>query len=113
MNETLLLVLASILILFLVLAVLFIFRGRAELTLEEHTLILKYPLSTKRINLRQELESWKIQKANYLRLGIFYTILIHLKNGKHVMLSSRFNQSNYNLLYKHLSLNFPDRRIEE
>lgn len=113
MSETLLLVLASILVLFLIFIFLFIFRGKTEITFEGQEVILKYPLSTKRIHLAEELETWKIQRTYYLRLGVFYTIIMRLKNGKHLMVSSRFNQENYNQLLSHLTTHYKQRRLED
>lgn len=113
MSETLLLILASIFVLFLIFVFLFIFRGKTEINFEGQEIILKYPLSTKRINLDEELEKWKIQRTYYLRLGVFYTIIMRLKRGKHFMVSSRFNQENYNQLLNHLTTHYRQRRAED
>ncbi|WP_017729883.1 hypothetical protein [Nafulsella turpanensis] len=113
MNDTLLLVLASVFLLFLLFILLFIFKGRTEINLKGEDAVLKYPLSTKRINLPTELESWKVQRTYYLRLGVFYTIIMRLKRGKQLMVSSRFNQSNYNQLYSHLNSHFRERRTKD
>lgn len=113
MSSTLTLVLASIILLFLLLPLMFFLRRRVELSLEGDVLILKYPLNTRRIDLDKELENWKVQQAYYMRWGVFYSISMLFKNGKRVAVSSLFNQSNYDLLYNLLNSKFKNRRKPE
>lgn len=109
MDSTLILVLTSIILLFLLLPLLFFLRRRVELSLEGDTLVLHYPFNTRRIDLDKELENWKVQQAYYMRWGVFYSISMQLKDGKQVAVSSLFNQSNYDLLHNLLYTKFKDR----
>lgn len=111
MNDTLTVVIASIVVLFLLLPFLYIFRRRVDLELEGDVLIINHPLSTKRIDLNKELKSWKIQQAYYIRMGAFYAINMQFKNGKRLAVSSVMNQENYRLLLNHLNSHFKDKRI--
>lgn len=113
MSNTLIVVIASIVVLFLLLPFLFLFRRRVDLELEGDVLILNYPLTTKKIDLNKELKSWELQRAAYFRLGAFYAITMRFKNEKRVMVSSLLNQENYNLLFRHLNSRFKDRRKPE
>lgn len=110
MSNTLILVVASILLLLLLFPLFFFVRRRVELSLEGDELILDYPFTSKRIDLEKELESWRVQQAYYLRWGLFYSIDMQLKNGKHIAVSSMLNQANYDLLHKHLRNRYSDRR---
>lgn len=110
MSSTLTLVVVSIVLLSLLLLLLYFFRRRVALSLKEDTLILEYPFKTRRIDLEKELKSWEVQKAYYIRWGIFYSINMLFKNGKRVVINSLLNQSSYNLLYDHLNSRFKDRR---
>lgn len=113
MNTTLILVVASILLLSLLLPFFFFVRRRVELSLDGDDLILEYPVSSRRISLDKELESWRVQKAFYIRWGTFYSINMQLNNGKHVTVTSMLNQDNYNLLFKHLRNYYSERRTAD
>lgn len=113
MNTTLIVVITCVILLLLVLPLLFFVRRRVDLSLENDILIMKYPLSTKRIDLDKELRSWKVQQAYYLRWGTFYSVNMLFKNGKQRNVSSLFNQSNYALLYGFLDSRFKNRRKPE
>ena len=113
MNSTLLLILASIAILFILFMVLYIVWERAQVSLEDHILVLKYPLSQKRIDLDKELKSWKVQEAYYLRLGMIYSINMLFRDGKRVQVSSRLNQESYDRLYEYLDNHYSNRRTED
>ena len=110
MNSTLILLLTTIVLLILIFPLLFFLRRRVELKIEEETLLLQYPLSTKRVDLLHELESWSVEKAYYIRWGIFHSLSLKFKNGKKLAVSSLMNQGNYDLLYNHLADRFPERR---
>ena len=110
MDSNLIMILASIFLLFLIFPFLFFVRRRAELRLEENILILEYPISTKKIELENELESWGVEKSYYIRWGVFYSVTLLLKSGKRVVVNSLLNLKNYDLLYEHLSSHFPERR---
>lgn len=113
MSSTLILVLASIILLFLFLPLIFFLRRRVELSLEGDVLILKYPFTTRRIDLDKELENWNVQQAYYMRWGVFYSISMLFKNGKRIAVSSLFNQNNYDLLFHLLDSRFKNRRMPE
>lgn len=110
MNTTLLIVITCIILLLLVVPLLFFVRRRVDLNMEDDVLVMKYPLSTKKINLESELQSWEIQKAYYLWWGEFQAVHMRFKNGKQRNISSIFNQSNYKLLYQHLEDRFKSRK---
>lgn len=110
MSNTLILVIASILLLLLLFPLFYFVRRRVDLRLDGDELILDYPFTSRRINLEKELDSWQMQQAYYLRWGLFYSIDMKLKNGKHIAVSSMLNQENYDLLQKYLRKRFSDRR---
>ena len=113
MNNTTILVLASAAILFLIFIVLFIVWERVQVELEGHTLILKYPLSNKKIDLDKELVSWKVQEAYYIRLGMIYSINMLFRDGKRVQVNSRLNQENFDRLYEHLETHYVGRKAKD
>lgn len=110
MNSTLIVVVITILLFFLLLPLLFFFRRRVDLDLEGDTLIIKYPLSDKKINLQEELKSWEVQQAYYIRWGVFYSINMQFNNGKQLAVSSLLNQPNFDLLFAHLNSRFKERK---
>lgn len=110
MDSTLIVVLASIVIFFLLFIILFLFRERIEVQLEDDSLLLRYPFKKRKIQLNKELISWKVQEAYYLRLGMVYSINMLLSDGRRIALSSRFNHDNYEKLYNHLSSHYPRKR---
>jgi hypothetical protein len=110
MSSTLILVVTTIIILFLLLPFLFLFRRRVDLGLEGDVLVLKYPLTDRKVDLQEELESWEVQRAFYIRWGVFYSINMHFKGRKSITVSSLFNQSNYSLLFSHLNERFKAKR---
>ena len=109
MSSTLTLVLASIIILFVIFIFVYTVGERAEVVPEEDLVIMKKPFKERKIQLDRELVSWKIQQAHYLRWGYVYSINMLLKNGKRIAIGSRFNQSNFELLYDHLSSRYKNR----
>jgi hypothetical protein len=114
MSSTLLVIIVSIILLFIVVIALFVFRTSVEVALEnKDILVLKYPLTTKRIDLEQELKNWKVQKAHYIRWGIVYSVNMLFRDGKRVNVNSRFSQHNYELLHNHLSSRFPNREVAD
>lgn len=110
MSSTLTLVLTSIILLLLLLPLMFFLRRNVALSVEDDILILKYPFTTRSIDLDKELESWKVQQAYYMRWGVFYSISMLFKNGKRIAVSSLFNQNNYDLLYNLLDSRFKNRK---
>jgi hypothetical protein len=78
--------------------------------MEDDVLVMKYPLSTKKINLESELQSWEVQKAYYLWWGEFHAVHMLFKDGKQRNISSIFNQSNYDLLHQFLDDRFKGRK---
>ncbi len=110
MSSTLILVISTIVILLLLLPLLFFFRRRVDLGLEGDVLILKYPLTDKKIDLQQDLESWEVQRAFYIRWGEFHSINLRFKNRKSLAISSLLNQDNYDLLFTHLNERFKEKR---
>lgn len=113
MNSTILLILATIVILFLFLLLMYWLRRSASLSLEGDTLVIKHLFGSQRIDLSQELENWKVQKAYYLRWGEFYSINMLFKSGHRRAVGSSFNQDNYKLLYHHLSTHFGQKQVPD
>nr|WKN37567.1 hypothetical protein K4G66_02435 [Tunicatimonas sp. TK19036] len=113
MSTTVSLVLATIVLLLLLFAIVFFLRQRVAFSIEDDTLVVKSPLSTKRINLEKELESWKVQQAYYLRWGRVYSINMLFAQGNRIAVSSLFNQENYNSLYHHLKSRFKSKEVPD
>lgn len=113
MDTTLTLFLTCIVLLLLVAPLLFFVRRRVDISLEDHVLVLKYPLRTRRIDLDKELEHWKVQEAYYLRWGVFYSVNMMFKDGKQRNVSSLFNQANYATLYDFLNKRYLSRKKPE
>lgn len=110
MENTLIVVIVSIVLLLLVFPLLFFFRRSTDVVLEEDTLILRYPLSKEEIKLNQELKSWNLQEAYFIRLGKIYSINMELKNGKWKSVSSRFNSESFKSIYQYLDSNYNKKR---
>ncbi len=113
MDSTLMAVIASIIIFLVLFFMLFLSRERVEVQVDEDCLLLRYPFKKRKIDLQQELVSWKVQEAFLLRLGMVYSINMLFRNGKRVGLSSRFNQENYDKLYAHLDTHYDTIREYE
>lgn len=113
MDTTLTVALLSIALFFLLFILLFLFRERVEVQVENDCLLLRYPFKKRKISLDKELVSWKVQEAYYLRLGMIHAINMLLKNGKRIAINSRLNQENYDRLYDYLSSNYKNRREYE
>lgn len=111
MNTTLSLVLISAALLFLIFLFVYFFGERMNVVPEEDLLIVKKITKEKKISLKQELESWKLQEAYYLRWGRVYAINMLFKDGRRKAMSSRFNQSNFDLLYQHLNKHYKNREV--
>lgn len=111
MDISLTLIIASIVLLFLLFLVLFIFRERVEIQVADDMLLLNYPFRKKKVRLEKELVSWELQQAYYLRLGNIYAINMQLESGKQLSVSSRLNQENYERLYQHLQQHYPEKRV--
>ncbi|EMR01098.1 hypothetical protein [Cesiribacter andamanensis] len=110
MNSTLLLVLVSILLLFLLVLGLMLFRERVELQLDQDKILLRYPFSKRLQHLEQDLSSWKIQQAHYLRWGVVYSINMLFSDGRRAAVNSRINPENFESLYKYLNSQYASRR---
>lgn len=110
MNDLSILILTSIVLLFIIFPLLFFLRKRVELKIEKDKLILEYPLSTKEIDMKKELESWSVERYYYIRWGVFHSITMIFKNGKRLAVNSLMNQENYDLLYDYLASRFQERK---
>lgn len=111
MSSTLTLILITAALLFLIFLFVYFFRERAEVLPEKDLLILKQPFKEKKLRLDQELQSWKLQEAYYLRWGRVYAINMLFKNGKRKAISSRFNLSNFERLHEHLNRHYKKREV--
>lgn len=110
MNETLIIVLVSIVLLTLMIPALLFFRKSTDIQLEEDVLTLRYPFSKESIRLSTDLKSWDLQEALFLRLGKVYAIQLDLNNGKIKSISSRFNAKNFQKVLQYLEANYSARR---
>lgn len=110
MNSTIVLVIISIVVLMLLLPLLFFLRRRVVTRLKDDILILEYPLSTRQIDLANDLQYWEVQETYYLRWGMIYSIRMVLKSGKSIVVSSMLNKNNYDQLSTYLHKKFLHKR---
>lgn len=110
MDNTLILVGITIVLLIIIAPALFFFRRSTDVRIEGDLLILRYPFSKKTIDLSKDLKRWNLQEAYYFRLGKIYAINMELKNGKRKTISSRFNWESFQELLQYLKLNYSEKR---
>jgi hypothetical protein len=110
MNYNFVVALLAIFLLMIIFPLLFFFRRRVEISIENNELILQYPLTTQIIDLEKDLKHWELQETYYIRWGAFQTITLTFNNGKTMNISSLFNQTNYNTLYNYLKKNAIGKR---
>lgn len=110
MNDILLLVLITIVLLALMIPALLFFRKNTDMQLDGDMLILRYPLSKETIRLSTDLKRWNLQEAYFLRLGKIYAIHLELENGKQKSISSRFNAEDFQKVLRYLNGNYSARR---
>jgi len=110
MENTLVLLVISILLLITIAPFLFFFRRSSDIRLEGDMMVIRYPFSKEEINLSQQLKSWQLQEAYFLRLGKTYAINLEFKNGKWKSVSSRFNGETFQEIFKHLDTNYREIR---
>lgn len=110
MDSMLILVIATIIILFILFLLVFAFREQITVQPTEDRLLLRHPFRKRYIALDKELVSWKLQEAQYIRWGKVYAINMLFRDGKRLAVGSRFNPDNYEKLYHHLSSNYASKR---
>lgn len=110
MENTLVVVVVTIVLLLLIFPLLFFFRRSTDVVLQDDILVLQYPLSKEEINLIQDLKSWNLQEAYFLRLGKVYSINMELNNGKWKSVSSRFNPESFQGIYRYLEAKHNNKR---
>lgn len=110
MENTLVVVFVSILLLLLAFPLLFFLRRGTDVVLKDDILVLQYPLSKEEIDLNKDLKSWNLQEAYFLRLGRIYSINIELNNGKWKSVSSRFNPETFQTIYRYLEAAHSNKR---
>ena len=110
MENALAILVVSILLLIIISPFLFFFRRSSDIRLDRDILIIRYPFSKKEIKLSEELKSWQLQEAYFLRLGKTYAVNLELKNGKWKSVSSRFNCETFQDIFKHLDINYRELR---
>lgn len=113
MSSTIIVVLLTIGLLFIVLLLIFFLRQGTSLRLEGDSLVVKSLFRTEHIDLSQELENWKVQKAHYLRWGEFYSINMLFKQGNRKAVGSLFNRESYSVLYHHLNSHFKNKQVAD
>ena len=89
---------------------LFITRHSTDVRLEGDLLILRYPFRKETIDLQQELKSWNLQEANYLRMGKIYAVNLELRDGKWKKVNSRFNAETFASILSHLNQSHADKQ---
>lgn len=110
MDNALVILVISILLLLIITPFLFFFKRSSDIRLEGDRLVIRYPFSKEEVNLSEELKSWQLQEAYFLRLGKTYAVNLELKNGKWKSISSRFNGDTFQEIFKHLDSKYRELR---
>ena len=110
MENALIIIVISIILLLIIAPLLFFFRRSSDVRLEGDRLIIRYPFTKEEVNLAQELQSWQLQEAYFLRLGKVYAVNLQLNNGKWKSVSSRFNADTFQDIFKYLDNNYKELR---
>ncbi len=110
MEITISVIIASIVLLLIVTPLLFFLRRSTDVRLENDLLVLRYPFRKEEIKLTDELKSWHLQEAYFLRWGKMYAINMELKSGKWRSVSSRFNPDSFKILLDYLDQGFGKMR---
>lgn len=110
MENALIVLVISILLLLTSIPFLFFFKRSSDIRLEGERLIIRYPFSKEEVNLNEDLKSWQLQEAYFIRLGKTYAVNIELKNGKWKSISSRLNADTFQEIFKHLDTNYRELR---
>ena len=113
MDSMLILIIATIIILFILFLLVFAFREQITVEPKEDRLLLRHPFKKRYITLEKELVSWKQQEAHYIRWGKVYAINMLFRDGKRLAVGSRFNPNNYEKLYQHLSSRYAHKKETE
>lgn len=113
MENTYIIVIATIVLLLIITPFLFFFRRSTDLTLNDHMLTMQFPFRKEEINLLNDIESWTLQEAYFLRLGKIYSINMKLKNGKWKSVSSRFNAESFKNILIYFEANLKDRKVTD
>jgi len=106
MDNALVILVISILLLIIITPFLFFFKRSSDIRLEGDRLIIRYPFSKEEVILSEELKSWQLQEAYFLRLGKTYAVNLELQNGKWKSISSRFNADTFQDIFKYLDSNY-------
>ena len=110
MENAVIILVISIILLIISIPFLFFFKRSSDIRLEGERLIIRYPFSKEEVNLKEELKSWQLQEAYFLRLGKTYAVNLELKNGKWKSVSSRFNADTFQEIFKYLDINYRELR---
>ncbi|KEO72335.1 hypothetical protein [Anditalea andensis] len=110
MENALVILVISILLLIISIPFLFFFRRSSDIRLENDHLVFRYPFSKKEITLNEELKSWQLQEAYFLRLGKTYALNLEMKNGKWKSVSSRFNGDTFQEIFQYLDTQYGQLR---
>lgn len=98
-------------VLFLIITPLLFFSKRStDVRLKGDVLVLRYPITKEEIKLSEELKSWNLQEARFLRLGKIYSINMELNSGKWRSVGSRFNAESFKDLFQYLENNYGEIR---
>jgi len=106
MDNALVILVIVILLLIIITPFLFFFRRSSDIRLEGDRLVIRYPFSKEEVILSEELKSWQLQEAYFLRLGKTYAVNLEMKNGKWKSISSRFNGDTFQDIFKYLDTNY-------
>lgn len=106
METAIAVIIASIVVLLIVTPLLFLFKRSSDIRMEGDLLVLRYPFTKEEIQLSEELKSWHLQEAHFLRFGKVYSLNMELNNGKWKSVSSRFNADSFKLIFHYFEKSY-------
>ena len=114
MNDTLLVIITSIILLLIVFLIAHFLRRNTAISLQENTLVLSksFKRQKEEINLQEELDQWSTQQLRLIFWrGTIHGISMKFKSGKQLNVTSRFNQEAYQRLAPLLESKFQHRKV--
>lgn len=112
MESALLVVLVTVILLIIIAPALFFIRRSTDVSLEEDTIVLRYPFSKEAIKISDDLKSWNLQEAYYYRMGKIYALNLELNNGRWKTIGSRYNPQSFEKVLSYLEANYSSQRTE-
>ncbi|MDR7127898.1 hypothetical protein J2X69_000226 [Algoriphagus sp. 4150] len=102
MNYLTILLISVIILLLLVGVLMLNSKIGHNISQDNNKLIIKHPLKEDVIDLNADISNWKLQRANYWRLGRIYALNLELKSGKHKKVYSRSVTGKFGKLVEYL-----------